>query len=158
MHSSTHLLALSGPQAEEMEGRPRSQPDDLINFRQLRSNAMQAAELDIYDGDDIRFGRSFVRSLLFFFDVGLFFFFVLCVIFLSLMFWSLLLLLLFDIILTLAYHHQNLAHGLNSFQGVFVYIHSEVKVTSNVCVFCTSYVCFCFAARLREWTRPTRVG
>lgn len=41
-------------QAEEMEGRPRSQPDDLINFRQLRSNALQAAELDIYDGDDIR--------------------------------------------------------------------------------------------------------
>ena len=40
--------------AEEMEGRPRSQPDDLINFRQLRSNALQAAELDIYDGDDIR--------------------------------------------------------------------------------------------------------
>lgn len=38
-----------------MEGRPRSQPDDLINFRQLRSNALQAAELDIYDGDDIRF-------------------------------------------------------------------------------------------------------
>lgn len=37
-----------------MEGRPRSQPDDLINFRQLRSNALQAAELDIYDGDDIR--------------------------------------------------------------------------------------------------------
>lgn len=42
--------------AEEMEGRPRSQPDDLINFRQLRSNALQAAELDIYDGDDIRSG------------------------------------------------------------------------------------------------------
>ena len=38
-----------------MEGRPRSQPDDLINFRQLRSNALQAAELDIYDGDDMRF-------------------------------------------------------------------------------------------------------
>lgn len=41
-------------QTEELEGRPRSQPDDLINFRQLRSNALQAAELDIYDGDDIR--------------------------------------------------------------------------------------------------------
>eukprot|EP00903_Cladosiphon_okamuranus_P009825 g9338.t1 len=45
--------AAQAKQAEEMEGRPRSQPDDLINFRQLRSNALQAAELDIYDGDDI---------------------------------------------------------------------------------------------------------
>lgn len=41
-------------QTEEMEGRPKSQPDDLINFRQLRSTALQAAELDIYDGDDMR--------------------------------------------------------------------------------------------------------
>lgn len=50
-----------------MEGRPRSQPDDLINFRQLRSNALQAAELDIYDGDDIRLVGLFLVSLVSFY-------------------------------------------------------------------------------------------
>lgn len=44
---------MSAMKTEELEGRPRSQPDDLINFRQLRSSALQAAELDIYEGDDI---------------------------------------------------------------------------------------------------------
>lgn len=53
-----------------MEGRPRSQPDDLINFRQLRSNALQAAELDIYDGDDIRSAIS-VSGLVDFLVLGL---------------------------------------------------------------------------------------
>jgi len=32
---------------------PRSQADDLINFRQLRRKGAQGAELDIYDGDDM---------------------------------------------------------------------------------------------------------
>jgi coatomer subunit beta len=32
---------------------PRSQADDLINFRQLRRRGAQAAELDIYDGEDM---------------------------------------------------------------------------------------------------------
>ena len=32
---------------------PRSQADDLINWRQLRRRGAQAAELDIYDGDDM---------------------------------------------------------------------------------------------------------
>ncbi|CAM9190952.1 unnamed protein product [Chrysoparadoxa australica] len=45
--------AAASKQAEKLENKPVSQPDDLINFRHLRRPGTNAGDMDIYDGDDI---------------------------------------------------------------------------------------------------------